>query len=97
LYLLTATLLLVIGLFGLLTHPHLLKKLLGLNIMAAGIFLLLVAVADRGATPDPVPHALVLTGIVVSVSATAFGVALAIRLYRVTGRTDLDGDGEDNP
>jgi len=55
---------------------------LALNVMGAGVFLVLIAVAYRGAgTPaDPVPHALVLTGIVVAVSATALALALGKRL-----------------
>ena len=89
-YLMAASVVFATGLYGFITQPHLLKKLLGLNISAAGIFLLLVTFAGRTATPDPVPHALVLTGIVVSVSATAYGIALAIRLYRKTGCVTLD-------
>ncbi len=46
--------------------------------------MMLIAVAYRGpgVPPDPVPHALVLTGIVVAVSATALALALARRLHR---------------
>ena len=52
------------------------------NISGSGIFLVFVAIAYRGgdATPDPLPHALVLTGIVVAVSATALALALGRRL-----------------
>jgi len=51
--------------------------------MGAGVFMLLIAVAYRGPglPPDPLPHALVLTGIVVAVSATALALALARRLH----------------
>ena len=42
--------------------------------------------------PDPVPHAMVLTGIVVAVSATAFALVLARRIYSVTGSTRLPED-----
>jgi multicomponent Na+:H+ antiporter subunit C len=44
----------------------------------------LVAVAYRGLekAPDPIPHALVLTGIVVAVSATALALTLGQRLER---------------
>lgn len=38
---------------------------------------------------NPLPSALMLTGIVVSVSVTAFALALIVRLYRVYGTTDL--------
>ena len=42
---------------------------------------ILVATAYRGpeVAADPIPHALVLTGIVVAVSATALGLALERR------------------
>lgn len=50
----------------------------------AGVFHVFIAVAYRGleAAPDPVPHALVLTGIVVAVSATALALTLGQRLER---------------
>ena len=78
-YILTGVALSVIGLLGITLSGHLLRKILGLNIMSSGVFLLLVAPADRlfERAPDPVPHAMVLTGIVVAVSATALALALA--------------------
>lgn len=59
-----------------------LRRVMALNIAGAGVFLGLVAAAWRGpgAAPEPVPHALVLTGIVVAVSATALALALWRRL-----------------
>jgi multicomponent Na+:H+ antiporter subunit C len=62
----------------------LLRKLIALNVTGAGVFHVLVAVAYRGfdAVPDPVPQALVLTGIVVAVSATALALALGQRLEK---------------
>ena len=81
-----------IGLWGLLAHGHLLRRILAFNVMCNGVFLLLVAGAyDK--PPDPVPHALVLTGIVIGVSATAFALALVRRLHRDSGRTRLTEDG----
>lgn len=84
LYGLTGCLILAIGLRAALLHPSLLQRLVAVNVMGAGVFLALIAIAYRGpdAPPDPVPHALVLTGIVVAVSATALALALARRLYR---------------
>lgn len=83
-----------IGLYGLLAQPHLLRKVLALNIMGSGVFAVLMATAWRGPQlpADPVPHALVLTGIVVAVSATAFALALLRRIHSVTGRTSLPED-----
>ncbi len=95
LYLAAAAVVFATGLYGFFAQPHLLKKLLALNVSASGIFLMLVAFAARGSTPDPVPHALVLTGIVISVSATAYGIALAAKLFRMTGRATLEEDDDD--
>ncbi|WP_407702762.1 MULTISPECIES: NADH-quinone oxidoreductase subunit K [Thiorhodovibrio] len=69
-------LLYVLGIWSFLLHRTLLRKLIALNVMGAGVFHLLIALAGRGAPPtDPIPHALVLTGIVVAVSATALALA----------------------
>jgi multicomponent Na+:H+ antiporter subunit C len=72
------------------------RKILALNILGSGVFMLLTALARRsgGAEPDPVPHAMVLTGIVVAVSATAFALALARRVREHTDRPYL---AEDDP
>jgi multicomponent Na+:H+ antiporter subunit C len=55
---------------------------LAINIAGAGLFLQLIALAYQGLhqPADPVPHALVLTGIVVAFSATALALALGRRL-----------------
>jgi multicomponent Na+:H+ antiporter subunit C len=72
----------VLGIWSFLVHEPLLRKVIALNITGAGVFHVLIAVAYRGdaAPPDPVPHALVLTGIVVAVSATALALILGARL-----------------
>jgi multicomponent Na+:H+ antiporter subunit C len=87
-----AVLLFVFGFYGLLTQPHLLRKIIAVNIMSSGVFLLLISIARRDAVdfPDPVPHAMVLTGIVVAVSISAFAMVLARRIYRETGETALE-------
>jgi multicomponent Na+:H+ antiporter subunit C len=92
LYGLTAALLFWLGLYGIVTCRELLRKIMSVNIMGGGVFLLLISVAHRNhiETPDPVPHAMVLTGIVVALSATAFAIALARRLARNTGHDRLD-------
>ena len=80
-----------LGLYALIMHAHLLRKILAINIMGSGTFLILVALGGRapGASPDPVPHAMVITGIVVAVSATALALALILRMQAETGRTRL--------
>lgn len=70
----------VIALHGLFTREHAARKIIAANLLGSGCFLVLVALARRGEAADPVLHALVLTGIVVSVSATGAALALARRL-----------------
>jgi len=84
LYALAGCILMAIGLRTALLHPSLLRRVVAINVMGTGVFMLLVAVAYRGPglAPDPVPHALALTGIVVAVSATALALALARRLAK---------------
>lgn len=90
-YLATAATLFGIGVYGVLQLRHVLRKLLAVNVMGAAIFLLLITLGGGGEeTLDPVPQAMVLTGIVIAVSATAFGLALLVRLYRKTESVDLE-------
>ena len=86
LYSLAGLVLFASGLFALIACSHPLRKILGGNIMSAGVCLLLVATAYRpGPGPcDPVPHAMVLTGIVVSVSVTALALIMACRMQEAT-------------
>jgi multicomponent Na+:H+ antiporter subunit C len=85
-----------LGLFGLITHPHPLRKILAFNLIGSGVFLLFGVVALRGAAAgfggDPVPQALVITGLVVAFAATALAVALLLRLFQETGRATLRSD-----
>lgn len=46
--------------------------------------------ALAGPSADPLPQALILTAIVISLGVTAFALALGARVYRVTGSDDLD-------
>ena len=103
--LVVAILVFVIGFCMLLFDRNLLKKVIGLDIMDSGVFLLL---ADRGyitgrTVPiivdgvtsmehyvNPIPAGLVLTGIVVSVSVSALMLALSIRLYYRYNTLNLD-------
>ena len=81
-----------IGLYALIMQKHLLRKLLAINIMGSGVFLLLVSLSVRSATgilSDPVPSAMVITGIVVAISATALALVLMIKIARKTGKAEL--------
>lgn len=94
----------VIGLYTVLTHSNLLKKVIGINIMETSIFLFFVSIGyvHDGSSPiinlgggrviyvNPLPSALILTGIVVAVSITAYSLSLIMKLYEVYGTMDLD-------
>lgn len=68
------------GVAGTVLLKHLLRRILAFNVMGSGVFLILVGLAQRDGEVDPVPQAMVLTGIVVAVAATALAVALLRRL-----------------
>ena len=86
-----------IGLHALLVCRHLLRKILAINVMGGGVFLVLAAMATRNdaALPDPVPHAMIITGIVVAVAATALALVLMLKLTAETGHPVLP-DGKDD-
>jgi len=93
---LCAALLVGVGLYGMVANAHPLRKILAFNIVGSGVFLLLGAIARRGAAAglggDPVPQALLITGIVVAFSATALAVAVLLRLFDVTGSVTLSAE-----
>lgn len=81
----TGSLLVALGLYALATHTHIYRRVLAWNVLGSGAFLILGAFAKRNAiegVSDPLPQALVITGIVVSVSATALALAIARRIRR---------------
>ena len=85
-----------LGLYGLITNPQPLRKIIAFNLLGSGVFLLFGVVGRRGAAAgignDPVPQALVITGIVVAFSATALAIALLLRLFHKAGSTTLSSD-----
>ena len=100
----TAVILFVTGFVNVMLHPNLIRKVVAFNIMDSAAFLLLASrgmiagrtaaiLTDGGANPslyvNPIPAGLVLTGIVVSVSVSAFSLALVQRIYGTYGSVDL--------
>jgi multicomponent Na+:H+ antiporter subunit C len=98
-----AVVLFCIGLHTVVAKSNLIKKLLGLNVMETAVFAFIVTsgMIDGGAAPlvgggaeppfaSPVPHALVLTGIVVAVSVTALALGLIVTIHRETGTIDAE-------
>lgn len=89
-------LLFLVGLYGIITRRSLIKIVISKSIMEMSIFLILVLIGyiDNGLAPilkpespdqiyvDPLPQAMVLTAIVISLATTAMLMAIAIRLYR---------------
>ncbi len=94
LYALAGVVLFALGAAGVIVLAHLLRKILAFNVMGSGAFLVLVGLAQRTGVPDPVPQAMVLTGIVVAVAATALALGLARAWHARTGRGTLT-EGED--
>ncbi len=90
LYVFAAAAVFGMGVHGLLIARHLMRKLLSVNLMLSAVFLLLLLFSSPiDGRPDPIPQALVLTGIVIAVSSTAFALALMVRLFRQSGRATL--------
>jgi multicomponent Na+:H+ antiporter subunit C len=70
-----------IGFGAFVGRRHLLWRIIALNVLGSGVFLLLLSLPGApSGVADPVPQAMVLTGIVVTVAATALALALAVRL-----------------
>ena len=99
-----SVILLVTGFVNMMVHPNLIKKIVSFNIMDSAAFLMLASrgmiagrtaaiLTDGGANTalyvNPIPAGLVLTGIVVSVSVSAFSLALVQRIYGTYGTVDM--------
>ena len=104
-YEVVAILLFGIGFTTLFLNRNLVKKVIGLNIADTGVYLFLAAkgyvpgraapiivggVQDASAYVNPIPTGLILTGIVISVSVTAFALALIVSLYKRYETLDMD-------
>lgn len=77
------------GVFGAVRSGDALRRIVAINLIVIGVLTLMVALAARSpGTADPVTHAMVLTGLVVSASATAFALALVRRLARSDAAED---------
>ncbi|WP_114965816.1 NADH-quinone oxidoreductase subunit K [Alkalilacustris brevis] len=81
-----------LGLYGFVTRRGLLRRVLAFNVIGSGVFLYFGAAAARGArdgiATDPVPQAMIITGIVVALSATALAVALVVAHAKAGGGHD---------
>ena len=94
--------LMMTGLYIVIAHKNLVKKLIGINIFQTSIFILFISLGKitDGTAPiinesntlysSPLPHVLILTAIVVGISTTALGLAIVIRVYHAFGTVDDD-------
>ncbi len=84
--------LMVAGLFIIMAHGNLIRKMIGLSIFQTSVYLLYIVPGKLigGTAPiiapgysvysNPLPHVLILTAIVVGVATLALGLALAVRI-----------------
>jgi multicomponent Na+:H+ antiporter subunit C len=90
LYGLAGAALVAMGLFGVVVQAAVLRKVLAFNLLGGGVFLLFGVIARRpDGAADPVPQAMVITGIVVAFAATALAVVMALRMHQTTGAATI--------
>ena len=104
--LLTAGVLIACGIY-LMLERTLSRIVLGFVMLGNGVNLLFIVAAGRPGIPpfegtgdpeemsDPLPFAMVLTAIVISLGVTAFGMALAYRAWQLFGHDEVPDDVED--
>lgn len=97
-----AVLLMMTGFYVVIASGNLVKKIVGLNVFQASVFILYISIGaiDGGSPPilkegvevysNPLPHVLILTAIVVGVSTTALGLALVVRIREAYGTVEED-------
>ena len=97
--------LMMAGFYTVIARGNLIKKIVGINIFQASVFLLYISMGkvDGGTAPivpegaangltysNPLPHVLILTAIVVGVATSALGLALIVRFREAYGTVEED-------
>jgi len=97
--------LMMIGLYTVIAHDNLVKKVMGLNIFQVSVIMFYVSMGkvDGGTAPivpegvtgpvvysNPVPHVLMLTAIVVGIATTAMALSLVVRIREAYKTTEED-------
>lgn len=95
--------LMMIGLYGTIARGNLVKKVIGLSVFQTGIFIFYISlgVVDGGTAPifrdkagdvfaNPLPHVLILTAIVVSVSTMAVALAIVVNIKQAYRTIESD-------
>jgi multicomponent Na+:H+ antiporter subunit C len=94
--------LLMIGFYAIVARTNLIKKLIGLSLFQAAVFLLYITMGkvSGGTAPilqkevseavysNPLPQVLILTAIVVGISTTALGLGVIVRIQEEYGSID---------
>lgn len=93
----------LVGLYGVLTQKNVIKIVIGLSFMEFSVFLFLVLIGyiEGGTAPilikdanpdlfvDPLPQAMILTAIVISLATNAMLLTIAVKLYKKYGTFDI--------
>ena len=94
--------LMMVGLYTVISRGNLIKKIIGLNIFQVSVFLLYISLGTvaGGAAPifaegvkvysNPLPHVWILTAMVVGVATTALALALVVRIKESYGSIEED-------
>lgn len=96
--------LLMIGMYAVMSRPNLIKKLLGMAIFQSAVFLLYITMdkVEGGTAPilrdgdidavysNPLPQVLILTAIVVGIATLALGLAIVVRIHEEYGTIEED-------
>ncbi len=94
-----------LGIFGMITCKNYMKKLMCMNVMQIAVILFFLCFAQKTGAQipvldgilkaakdyiNPIPHALMLTAIVVSLGTTGVALALLMRLKETFGSVEED-------
>jgi multicomponent Na+:H+ antiporter subunit C len=96
--------LLMTGLYAVISRANLIKKLLGMTIFQAAVFLLYISMdkVEGGTAPiiqpnapdqlysNPLPQVLILTAIVVGIATLSLGLAIVVRIRETYGTIEED-------
>lgn len=94
-----------IGVFGLLTQKHFIKIFISIALMENAVFVFFIGSmykndfiapimdathSDISVMNDPIPHAMILTAIVIGMAVLALGVSMAIEYYKLSKNSEID-------
>ncbi len=100
----------VIGMFGIMKKKNIIKIVMGIGIVETAINLLFIVLSyesnktapiftdgvKASSMADPIPQAMVLTSIVIGVAVMSLGLTMAVRYYKITGKTNISKMNELN-